>query len=337
MDMTDSTKHSTQRHRSGVRSKLGTLALAIAASTLLSGCFLRSLVGMINEEGRARISTNVEASFCEPSDFGAGCEYVIRNDNGDIIEVTSSLRLIVEGGLAGVLIDPLILQVPADVSNVVATYNNAGVDQPLVLTETTSFPVTPGTDVVSEADTKFLILELPDAEAAALPAGGADFDFSLDFDVTEATVVSVKPMLTGSFDHDGVRHYLPLFPCVTDFAQVPALQIPGAFQFENLRPQALAIAALGQQLACDQVTYDFTAAGTATTTTTTATTSPATSVAASTDPPVSTDPPATLSTVLPETGAETSVQIWVALVLLGGGVAVMLITRRRPSSQATNS
>lgn len=322
------------------RSLAASAALTVACSLLLSGCFLRSIVGFVGDDGAATLSGNLEVGFCNFTtgiDQFYGCTYTIRDDSGFLIEITSTFELISEGGIFGAIIDPLVLQVPSDATNVVATYNNAGSDDPLVVTETTSFPVTPGVTVDAEVGTKFLILELPDAAAAALPAGLSDIDVGLEFDVVDFANLFVKTMLTARVVESATTYYVPVFPCVTDFAQIPAIQIPVHGTFQDLRPGIRDAFAGSPEMACDQMVYDFTAGAPATSTTTTVapttvppTTVPPTTVAPTTIAATTTTLDASAGT-LPVTGSN-SVQSLVALVLVAaGGGLVLLATRRRPA------
>ena len=193
---------------------LSSVAMTAGCMVVLTGCFLQSIVGFVDDRGGVSLSGNVEAGFC---DFDTaieeffGCTYTIRDDDGRVIDVISTFELISEEGILGAIIDPLVLQVPANAANVVATYNNAGADLPLVVTETTSFAATPGVTITSEPGTKFLILELPDAAAAALPPGRSAINFSLAFDVPDPANLFVKPMATARVDDGGVRYYPPVF------------------------------------------------------------------------------------------------------------------------------
>ena len=269
------------------------------------------------------------------------CEYIITDDDGTL-ENNSTLEVIGDFGILGAIIDPLVLQVPDDAVNVVATFNNSGVDQPLLVTETTSFDVTPSISVQSEAGSKFLILELPAEVAATLTVDPTDFNFSLDFDVADPNSLSVKPMLTARVDQNNAPYYLPLLPCVTDFAEVAPMQVPVGFAFEDIRVQTLAIVNSGDAPVCDGVVYDFTA-GVPTSSTTSPTTSstiapttaPTTSPAATTQPtaaPTTPPPPAppTPTTNLPETGSANAIQIWLATAMVLAGTIVFDSARRRP-------
>ncbi|MDJ0768951.1 MAG: LPXTG cell wall anchor domain-containing protein [Ilumatobacter sp.] len=321
-------------------------ALALAAALLLSGCFLRSIAGYVDDGGRVRFNANVEVSRCNfltqtPQFYG--CTYRIPDGSPAGRTYVSSFELLSEFGVLGAIIDPLVLQVPDGVTVVSAVFNNAGADEPLVVTETASFPVTPGVAIDAEAGTKFLILELPDATAAALPAGPSDIDFAVELDTGAAAPLDVKPMFTVRVVEGATTYYVPTFPCVTDFAQVPTVQIPVGNQPQDLTPAFAPFLDTAETLTCSQVTYDF-AAGTpttSTTTTTTTTVAPTTSTASpTTAAPVTTAAPTTatpttVAGVLPETGDDTSNIGFAALGLLATGLVLTLLARRRSTGALT--
>ena len=225
---------------------------------LLSGCFFRSLVGFVDDRGGVSLSGNVEASFCDfdttISEF-FGCNYTIRDSSGRIIELTSTFELFSEFGFAGLIIDPLILQLPSNAKNLSGIYNNAGFDQSLIITLTDSFPVQPGQMITAEAGTQFAILELPDT--VAIDPNGQAFDFALQFDVPPGQAPIVKPMLTARADIEGTRYFTPVFPCVTDFAQIPQVQIPSGDFFQDLRVPLADIINGAEKLACNEVIYNL--------------------------------------------------------------------------------
>lgn len=298
------------------------VALALAGSLVLSGCLVNSFTGGVSEEGEASFSANVSVSTCEAPatvvDFWV-CSFGFFDDS-----VSSSFG-ISQFGLVGLIIDPLILQVPDGATNVAGIYNNAGSDEPLVVTEVPSFDVQPGVTVTAEPGTKFVILELPDAVAQALPPGGQQFDYELNFQVPQLPLV-VKPMFTARADVGNDRYYLPVFPCVTDFAEIPEVQVPGASSPQNLRDALAPIVNAAGGLACDGTVYELTGA----TTTTTTTTSTTTSTTAPTITPAPTPPTPAPPTELPATGPEsTTPTALLAAVLLVLGVLALAASRRR--------
>ena len=249
------------------------MAFLLAGLSLLAGgCFMRLALGgvEVHEFGDAvtrsiaAFSTNATTAVCDAGPTGRSevtCTYFIASEEGPFAEVTSTAELIDEFGLFGVFIDPLILQVPEGASDFSATFTDAGVTDDLVMTVTDRFLAAPGRDVVAEQGMTFLIVELPDDVASELPEGdprlvGREFDFEVTFEVPELAPVELKAMLTLAIDHDGVRHYPPMLPCVTDFAEVPSFELPVGFG--DLSAQ-VASAALGvEDLACDGEMYDFT-------------------------------------------------------------------------------
>jgi hypothetical protein len=241
----------------------------------LSGCLLQQAIGffqIFSSEGSEvdRVIANILAdtiggncsAASSPFNSEVECAYVV---DGEV--VTSTVDLISELGLLGVLIDPLILEVPAGVFNVTATYDRGGGPQALVVDQASSFRVNPGLTITAEVGTKFLFLDLPGDVMADLPDDpnqGVDLDFSLSFEQFiphgSHPPMTIKPMVAGMVVAQHQKYYIPLLPCVTDFADVPAVVIP-----EAASPQPLDMA-LGDLIRnhdaepCDHVVHDFSAA-----------------------------------------------------------------------------
>jgi hypothetical protein len=246
---------------------------------LLSGCFLRLLFGAVGERnvdfGIAFIAT-VGGTFgpmatCDFSDSPGSdgelvdCTYSFFDFEGEEPFVTtSSAELIETQGVLGLFVDPLILQVPADATDFVATFTDRSITRTVVITEVNSFNAQPGTVVTAEADHKFLILEFPADIIASLQAGTpltGPFDFDLEFQVTAHEDVDVKAMYTGKVEVNGQVYYPPLLPCVTSFADVPAVTIPKAPRTFLLQPQLIFALRRGAAPACTGTVYDFNGGG----------------------------------------------------------------------------
>jgi hypothetical protein len=236
-------------------------------SLFLSACFLRSLAGNVaGEEGEFTVHVDATAltADCDVSSFPneegyVTCFYIIEWDPS--FELVTTAILVDELGLFGILIDPLILQVPETATNFRATFQNSPTPREAVITVTDSFDVQPGTVVTAEPGQQFVILEFPDDVPPTLPDGdprnGVEFDFELDFDVPTLDPVAVKGMFTGKIEVGGQTFYIPLYPCVTDFSTIPAVDIPVATSPQFLTPQiATHINASGDMTCNDQV-YDF--------------------------------------------------------------------------------
>ena len=239
---------------------------------LLTACALRSLFGnviIVNDIGEevneiiTTVFSDSTAAVCIEADYGFyECTYII---DGDII--TSTLYLLSEYGLAGVLIDPVILQVPADTSAVHATYDEGGGPKPLIAQLTPDFLVAPGITVTAEANEKFLILELPSSVTRNLPAVdpslAPELTYSLTFTRTQPIGIPIPPMhikamLAGKVIINSHAYYVPTLPCRTDFAGIPPIEIPQSATSVDLQP---AIGNLIRQAAsspaCDHQAYFF--------------------------------------------------------------------------------
>lgn len=252
--------------RTGVR----ILLIGITAS-LLSGCVLRSLWGNVIavedisdhvDEIITAVFTNATVAVCRSEPEGLfSCRYFV-----DGQQVTSTVYLLSEYGLAGVLIDPLILQVPADVTDITATYDDGSGSKPLVGRYVESFKVTPDTTVTAETGQTFLILELPPSATASLPSGdpqnGPQYDLSLQFKRVKPISAPVEPimvkmMLTGKVVINEHVFYVPILPCVTDFADIPALEIPQSDNPVDLVSAVGNLIATGSSVTCNHKGYFF--------------------------------------------------------------------------------
>jgi hypothetical protein len=254
-----------------VRSFVSAVLLSFTA-LLLTGCFLRSLFGNviivedIAEEVNEIITTifsESTAAVCLNNDYGFyECIYIV---DGEII--TSTLYLLSEHGLTGVLLDPIVLQVPNNAISVTATFTpTGGSAQPALTSVRQSFEMEPFKPITAEVGTKFLIFEFPSSVASTItatnPISGPHFDFALSFAQRQPisqTVkpVSVKAMLTAKVVSRGHVYYAPLFPCVTSFADIPSMTLPITTALVNLQPSIGDLIQLGNILPCDHESYDY--------------------------------------------------------------------------------
>jgi hypothetical protein len=250
-------------------------SLLIALPFLLSGCFLRLLFGSVAQRDTdfeivyiAQLGgTFGPMAICditrdgESSDQLGECTYSFFDIESEqpFVE-TSTTELRETFGVFGILIDPLILQVPEDASNYVATFSDASITRTVVITEITSFNAQPGTVVTAETGHKFLILEFPPDVVADLQAGipfTGPFDFDLEFQVATLESVAIKAMYTGKIVVNGQVYYPPLLPCVTSFAGVPEVTAPEASTNFMLQQQIIGALRRGEVAACTGTVYDF--------------------------------------------------------------------------------
>lgn len=245
--------------------------LVLILPTLLSACVLRSLFGNviivedIGEEVNEIITTvfsDSTAAVCLDTDFGFyECTYIV---DGQII--TSTLYLLSEFGFTGVLIDPVILQLPIDVTQIHATYDDGNGTHPLVKTFTNNFYVTPDITITAESNQQFIILELPPSVTNNLPPGdpnnGLDISYDLTFTRTQpidqpVEPVAIKVMLTGKVVLNEHPFYVPLMPCVTDFSLIPSITIPQSVTPVDLQPSIGDLITQSSNAVCDHQAYYF--------------------------------------------------------------------------------
>lgn len=212
----------------------------ILLSASLSGCFLRSIFGnvIVTSDISEFVDHVVAATFSEATVAvchdqgleGISCTYII-----DGWQETSTFYLITELGYQGILIDPLILQIPDNATNITATYDAGAGPQPALVHTPNTFPATPDALVYPEEGQKFVIVELPPEAAGALPGGdptnGTPIDFAFSFESTRPLTdppapLEIKALLTVKVTINGRPYYVPTLPCTTDFASIPAIQLP---------------------------------------------------------------------------------------------------------------
>ncbi len=222
------------------------LGVAATAAIGLSGCFLQTISGATFAVGGSLITsvqTDSVLTTCVQGGSTGGnveCTYFFTDENGVPVDVTSSADLISEFGILGVVIDPLILQVPLDAGNVSGTYDDgAGLSGALdIQSGFRSIPVDTHRTLFAEPGQQFIIAELPDG----VPFDGIGFVLSLTFEQPgDDGAVSVKPLLALKYDAGKQVFHTPFLPCVTDMTAVPAVTIPTA-----ATPQPIPVASLPQ-------------------------------------------------------------------------------------------
>jgi hypothetical protein len=122
------------------------------------------------------------------------------------------------------LYDPLIVQVPATMSNFAGsiTAGPPGVAPGTPLSVTaglTSVPIDATTNLVAEPGMQLVILDFPTPTGAA----NGTYTFRLQF---SGTTNSIKAVFAAKLAAGANTYYLPIFPCVTSFANVPAISLP---------------------------------------------------------------------------------------------------------------
>jgi hypothetical protein len=217
------------------RLALCVLVVMVALST--SGCFLRALLGgevvetLSEEIDRivSALSANATTAVCRLSPFTnlVECTYVFTDPEGFLGEMTSTTQLVSEFGLFGVIIDPLVLEVPAGVTGIAGTFDDgAGQSGALVVYPGLSFvPVDDNRTLGAGPGKQLVILDLPEGVAV----DGVTFQYTLTFEqqVPAGTgPTPVKAMLTGKLQVGGKTFYPPVLPCTTDFSTIAPMSLP---------------------------------------------------------------------------------------------------------------
>lgn len=251
--------------------RLAPLAMLVMLTVILSGCWLRATFGNVvyTTDISKQVDTIIGAVFadatvaaCLQSDeFLWDCKYIVDGE-----PVTSSIYLVSELGISGVLIDPLVVQVPADIYDFSASYDDESGYAPLVAIPSNGFDVQPGVRVEPEPGHTFFILSLPPAVEMGLPSmpvtEGQPFDLEMHFRLdrplnSPQEPISVKLMFTGRVTVNGHYYYVPMIPCTADFADIPEVLIPVADAPLNLQTAIGELVRQNAPAGCNRKVYSF--------------------------------------------------------------------------------
>ncbi len=228
------------------------LATILALGLSSSGCFLQTISGATFQVGDDLITTvetdSILATCVQGGSTGGNveCTYFFFDENGVPVDVTSSADLISEFGILGVVIDPLILQIPDDATNITGTYDDgAGTSGNLVIQSGfRSIPIDASRTLFAESRRQFVIAELP----AGVPVDGDRYIMSLSFARPVGTgSVEVKPLLALKFEAGSQVFYPPFLPCVTDMADIAPVSIPQASTLQPITPSEIPQGCNGEQ------------------------------------------------------------------------------------------
>ena len=122
------------------------------------------------------------------------------------------------------LYDPVILQVPASMSDFAGSIaiGPPGVTPgtPLqIQSGLTSIAIDADTTLTAEPGTQFVIVDF------VAPANAPSGQYTLDFQF-RGSASSIKVIFAGKVTAGAATYYPPIFPCVTNMSQVPAIAIP---------------------------------------------------------------------------------------------------------------
>ncbi len=236
--------------------RLSSIAIVISACVALSGCLVSgsistSIVSGITTLGAAVVLQKQSPCVVDTAAQTTTCTPVIQVGlpTGTL---TFPFQITLQGFAAPLtLYDPLIVQVPASMSNfagsIVAGPPGVTPSTPLsILSGLTSVPIDATTNLVAEPGMQLVIIDFQPAQNAPFGSYTLTFQFS-------GTASSIKVMFAGKVSVGAQTYYVPIFPCVTSFASVPAITFP------------VSVAGLTQLVAsaplCTGKTYNFSAVG----------------------------------------------------------------------------
>lgn len=213
----------------------------------------------------------------------AGATCIVDGDEVDCLytmngDIASNAALVGTLGLVGVFVDPVILQIPSAYVIGDATFDHGNGPEPLVVRSgLASVPVAAGVALTPEAGQQLVVIELPDAFAATLPSGdpenGTPFSFAIEMSAdhprgTAPTSLAVKAIMALEVTVGGETFYPPMLPCVTSFADVPAVMLQALGSFQDLLPGIATALAAAPAQGCTGRVYDFDGSPATTSTTT---------------------------------------------------------------------
>jgi hypothetical protein len=204
------------------------VGLALVLAVTASGCFLKfALAARTVETLSDEINLIIDALFadatvgvCRTNASGeTDCTYVL---NGE--EIGTSARFLSEFGLLGVVIDPLVIEVPAG-AVVSGTFSGGGQSGTLVIYPRLSFvPIDDNRTLTPAAGKELAIVDLP----STAPVDNVDYAFNLSIRHIEprnSGPTQIKALLTARIRVGPKTFYPPLFPCVSSLAAAPTLQL----------------------------------------------------------------------------------------------------------------
>lgn len=251
------------------------LGLVILTCLGLSGCFIRIVLGLTYTDDLGTFIQfrfdDVSVALCRDRTPGGSyasieCEYSIELDGTN--DRTSTAELLRTLGVFGLLIDPLILQVPDDLQVRNASYDSQFGSGNLDVVTSQAVPIDAAGSLTAEPGTKLMIFDLPPEIAQHITGTDPESGLSLDFDVlfernlTPAIALApfeIKALFTLPMDVGGIRYYIPMLPCVRSFADVPAIDIDPANDLRTLAGSLFNVVENSQ--GCTSEFYNFNSLG----------------------------------------------------------------------------
>jgi hypothetical protein len=153
--------------------------------------------------------------------------------------------------------DPIVIQMPSDVKNIWAYYDDqAGkAGDMLVTAGLESVKVTPTQSMVPEPGHQLVIIDFPDSDLIPGPGENmASYQISFTGEADSLRDIDIKAMCTAKIQKkNGETFYIPLLPAVMDFSKVPVITIPNSTTLQEIPLPSKA----EMPTTPDLITYDF--------------------------------------------------------------------------------
>jgi hypothetical protein len=223
----------------GIIRRLTVIIVVLFFIISLTGCLIcdrRAYIYDHPTSGTALIAMTMYIAVGSVVASGGFFNPVFQDVHYSIVEsYTSSLSILVAGLLT--IIDPVVAQVPIDVTNISATYDGGGKTGSLVVTEGVySLAVTPTQTLVPEPGYQLVILDFPEGQDLIPDPGEDDIWYRINLTAEAASNrdIEFKAICTAKVQQNQETYYVPLMPAVTDFTNVPAITIPSTDSYETL-------------------------------------------------------------------------------------------------------
>jgi len=250
--------------------RVAQLALVCTTALSLGGCLISGINGSNSGgvfSGQATVTLQDQAP-CTPntSTHTTSCDVAVHAQLPSGLYGVDFPIDLVGWDTPLTLWDPLIIQVPATMSNFSGSISigppGIAADTPLsIISGLTSVPVDAKTSLVAEPGMQLVIIDFP--VPSNVPLGSYTFNFQFSGSASSIKVLFAAKINAGaqSASADGLAkasqtYYVPIYPCVTSFANVQPISLP-LVNMTQLAPMVLSAAGQG----CAGKTYDFTGLG----------------------------------------------------------------------------
>jgi len=233
-----------------LKSKILSLVLILFIGIFTSGCLVSILQGKAVDLGDG-IGIFVVGSSSIDTCSILFPDSVMCTNSIDSQENWSSFELSGFPIFLVILLDPIIVQVPAEATNFTGVFVGPGTEGFLdIQAGFTTLPVDINNNMTAEPGMQLVILDFPDPQ----PVLPAIFGFTFGYNLPPgAGPFEIKVMSAGKVPTEEGTFYPPIYPCENDFANIPAVTIPESLNFQNID-----LSAYVGLPGCNGLVYDYT-------------------------------------------------------------------------------